>query len=69
MTKPTIKLVNAETGEEIEREMNADEFATYQQDAAAHAAKLQAEASQAAAKQAILDRLGLTVEEAALLLS
>jgi hypothetical protein len=68
MTKPIIKIVNAETGEEIEREMNAEEFAQYEIDQANYLAKIQSEQNEAAAKQAILDRLGLTAEEAALLL-
>jgi gamma-glutamyl phosphate reductase len=68
MTKPMIKLVNAETGEEVVREMNAEELKQWDKDIAeAQAAKAEA-ASKAEAKQAVLDRLGLTTEEAALLL-
>ena len=59
---------NVETGEIIEREMNADELAQWQADQAAEAARETAKAAKAAARQAILDRLGLTADEAALLL-
>jgi hypothetical protein len=65
-----IKEVNALTGEEITIELTAAEIAELE---AAYAAKLaQAKAvedERLAAKQAILDRLGLTAEEAALLLT
>ena len=68
MKKLMVKEVNAETGEEIEREMNAEELAQYSIDVAAtQAAKAEA-AAKAQAKQAILDKLGLTAEEAAALL-
>ena len=59
---------NATTGEIIEREMTAEEIA---QDLADQADALAREAeatAKAAARQAILDRLGLTADEAALLL-
>ena len=68
MTKPIIKIVNAETGEEIEREMNAAEFAQYKIDQEANDAKKAEEAAKADAKSALLNRLGITAEEAALLL-
>jgi hypothetical protein len=69
MANPTIKIVNAETGEEIEREMNAAEFSQYEADSQANAAKKQAEADKAAQRLAIADRLGLSVDELATLLS
>jgi hypothetical protein len=69
MTKPTIKIVNVSTGEEIEREMNNEEFAQYEIDQAAEAQR-QAEAeAKAAAKAALLVQLGITEEQARLLLS
>jgi hypothetical protein len=68
MTNPTIRIHNTETDEVIDREMTDAEFADYEADQAAEAAK-QAEAqAKATARQAILDRLGLTAEEAQLLL-
>lgn len=68
MTKPMVKLVNAETGEEIIREMNAEELAQWEADKAAAQTEAEALAAKSAARQAILDRLGLTADEAALLL-
>jgi len=68
MTKPQIKIVNAETGEEIVREMNDDEFGQYQIDQAAEIiVKAEAEAK-ATQKAALLERLGITEDEARLLL-
>jgi len=67
MANPMVKFVNAETGEEIEREMTADEFKTYQAEAAAYAAKQNEETNKAAAKAALLAKLGITADEAALL--
>jgi hypothetical protein len=69
MAKPTIKIVNAETGEEIEREMNAAEFAQWNADNAAEAEKLAAKATMESEKAALLSKLGITAQEAALLLS
>ena len=64
--------INCETGEVIERPLTADEIA------ANEAAQVQAEAdrlaakadaaTKAEAKAALLDKLGITAEEAALLL-
>jgi hypothetical protein len=69
MTRPTIKIHNAETNEVIEREMNDDEFAQYEADQAAQvAAQAEAEAK-ATAKAALLEQLGITEEQARLLLS
>ena len=67
-TKPLIRIHNTETNEIIDREMNDDEFAQYQADQAAQAiAKAEAEVKENA-KAAILDRIGLTADEAKLLL-
>jgi hypothetical protein len=48
--------------------MNDAEFAQYEIDQAANKAAAQAQADKAKAKQAVLDRLGITADEAALLL-
>ena len=69
MSKPIVTIHNAETGEIIEREMNAKEFAQYQIDVTRDAEREAEIAAKAAARQAILDRLGLTNEEAKLILS
>jgi len=67
-TRPTVRIHNIETDEIIDREMNDIEFAQYEADKAEELAK-QAEAeAKEAARQAILDRLGLTADEAKLLL-
>lgn len=68
MTKPLVKIHNAETGEEIEREMNDAEFAQYQADQATEAERKANAEAQVAAKAALLERLGITEEEAKLLL-
>ncbi len=66
---PIIKIVDASTGEEIEREMNAEELAQWQKDKAKAEAEVEAKADAAAAKSALLERLGLSEQEAKLLLS
>ena len=67
-TRPTVRIHDISTDEVIDREMNDAEFAQYEVDQAAQAI-LQAEAeAEATAKAALLDRLGITAEEAQLLL-
>jgi hypothetical protein len=67
-TKPQVKIVNCETGEEIIRDANADELAQMEIDAASALARKTAEVEKETQRQAILDRLGLTADEAKLLL-
>ena len=69
MTKPMITIHNVETGEIVEREMNADEYAQWQLDQAQEITKKEAEATKAAGKSALLAKLGITEDEARLLLS
>jgi len=69
MTNPTIRIHNQETGEVIDREMNADELAEFEANKQAREAREQAEAIKAAQKSALLEKLGITESEAALLLS
>lgn len=65
-----IKIIhNAETNEIIEREYTDEEMAQYELDVANEEAKRSDALAKAAAKEALLDRLGITAEEAALLLS
>lgn len=68
MSKPIIKIVNVTTGEEIEREMNAAEFAQYKADQEAQTLRQAETEAKAIAKAALLDRLGITDAEAKLLL-
>jgi hypothetical protein len=68
MDKPMIRIHNTETNEVIDREMTASEFVQYEADQAALTAK-QAEAeANALAKSALLERMGLSEDEAKLLL-
>ena len=68
-SKPQVKIVNLQTGEEIVRDANAAEIAQMELDAAnAVAQQAEAEAT-AAAKAALLAQLGITEEQAKLLLS
>ena len=69
MSRPIIKIVNVSTGEELERELNDIEFAQYQADQAAQAAQEAEVEARATQKAALLDRLGITADEAKLLLS
>lgn len=62
------KIHNLETGEVIEREMNAEEFAQWEADKAAQEARDKADAAKADEKAALLKRLGITEDEAKLLL-
>jgi hypothetical protein len=65
---PQLKFVNAETGEEIVRDATTEEIAEIKLNADNAATKeLEAEAKKAA-RQALLDKLGITAEEAQLLL-
>ena len=71
--KPTVRIHDLATGEVIDREMNAEELAAYQAEQAeaeAKATEFQAEAeAKAQAKAELLAKLGITDEEAKLLLS
>jgi hypothetical protein len=68
MTKPFIRIHDLEIDEVIDREMTAAEFKSYEADQKAQAI-IDAEAdAKASAKTAILERLGLTADEAKLLL-
>jgi hypothetical protein len=70
---PTKLIINCETGEQTEVELTAEEIAQREADAKAYEADKKAKEAEAAtraeAKAELLDRLGLTAEEAALLVS
>ena len=68
MTKPMIRIHNTETDEVIDREMNDQEFAAYEAEQAAETAKQAESTAKAAQRQVILTRLGITADEAKLLL-
>lgn len=59
---------NVETGEVVEREMNADELAQWKTAQAAVAAAAKATTEKEAARKALLEKLGITADEARLLL-
>jgi len=61
-------IVNCETSEEIIRDANAEELAQMELDAANVQAIKAEDEAKATAKAALLTRLGLTAEEASLLL-
>ena len=65
---PTIKIHDVTTGQVIEREMNSDELARLEADQVEHESRMQAKEEAEAAKAALLERLGITAEEARLLL-
>jgi nucleoid-associated protein YgaU len=73
MAKPTKLIINCETKEQIEVELTAEEIAQLEADrvkAEADKAKADAEAEvKAEAKADLLAKLGITAEEAKLLLS
>jgi len=62
-SKPQVKIVNCETGEEIVRDANAEEIAQMELDAANAEARKAEIQTKATAKAAILDRIGLTADE------
>jgi len=68
MTNPTITIHNVETGEIVDREMNLDEIAEYEKTVKQSKTRAAALQSEADTKAALLDRLGITADEAALLL-
>ena len=68
MTRPTIIVHNTEINEIIDREMTDAEYAQYQLDVAAAEARKAEEQTRTAQRQAILSRLGITEEEARILL-
>jgi hypothetical protein len=68
MTNPIIKIIDLSTNEVIERPMNDEEFAALLESAAKTAAFEANIAAKTEARQAVLDRLGITAEEAQLIL-
>ena len=68
MTRPTIQIHDCATDEIIVREMNDEEYAQHQIDVATAEAKAAAKAEAAAHKAALLAKLGITADEAKLLL-
>jgi len=71
MTRPTITIHDVDTGEIVVREMNDTEFEQHETDLAKREARAAAVAEElaikAAGKAALLERLGITEDEAKLL--
>jgi hypothetical protein len=63
-----VRIHDLSTDEVIDREMNDAEFAQHEADQAAQTEQAAAEAAKAAEKAALLTRLGITADEAKLLL-
>ena len=64
-----VRIHNVQTNEIVDREMTDDEFAQYEIDQADRDLKAAQQAAKDEAKAAVLQRLGITAEEATLLLS
>lgn len=67
-TRPMVRIHNVETNEVIDREMNDTEFLQYESNQIANAEREAAKTQQAADKAALLAQLGITEEQAKLLL-
>lgn len=67
-TTPKVLEHNLETNEIVERDMNQEEIAVYVAELEAEQAKIEALAQAQIQRQALLDKLGITEEEAKLLL-
>jgi hypothetical protein len=68
MTKPMISIHDLTTDEITTREMNDEEFVRYESEMAALQAEQNARATKAAEKAALLAQLGITDDQAKLLL-
>ena len=69
MTKPIIRIHNIETDEIIDREMTDDEYAEFVKTSEQVEEKQNAEQAKIDEKNALLEKLGISEEEAKLLLS
>jgi hypothetical protein len=68
MTRPTKRIHDLETNTVQDIELNDEEYAAYLEDIEASEARLAEAEAKAADKAALLERLGITAEEAQLLL-
>ena len=68
MTRPMIRIHDVQTDEIIDREMNDEEFSDWQSQQENIQKQEAEEAAKAAAKSALLKKLGITEDEAKLLL-
>ena len=68
MTTPQMTIIDCITGETITRNLTAKELAELEADKVETEAAAATKLAKEAARQAVLDKLGLTVDEAAALL-
>ena len=69
MTKPMVRIHNTKTNEVIDREMTDKEFADYEAEQLKDKARQAKIEAQILARVKLLERLGITADEAQLLLS
>jgi hypothetical protein len=69
MTKPMIRIHNTETNEVIDREMTTEEFKNYEAEQSLLASAEAEKEAKIVAKNELLAKLGITQDEAVLLLS
>ena len=69
MTRPIVNVFDENKNERIDREMNDDEFAQWQIDVKSNEDAIAKSEKAAADKAALLAKLGITADEAKLLLS
>ena len=69
MSKPMTRIHDLSTGEVIDREMNEEEYAAWQAELTKSKSEEEAEIQKAQQRQAVLTKLGLTVDELAAILS
>jgi hypothetical protein len=69
MTKPMVRIHKIDTNEVIDREMTDDEYASWQLDRELYEAEKLKEAAHITERSALLSKLGITEDEARLLLS
>jgi len=67
--KLTVRIHNTETNEVIDRDMTEQEIADFKANQIAYAAKMGEIKARSIAKSALLEKLGITEDEAKLLLS
>jgi hypothetical protein len=68
MTKPIVRIHNSQTDEIIDREMTDDEYAAHLENSAKYETWKANKAAKVTAKTALLAKLGISADEAALLL-
>jgi hypothetical protein len=68
MEKPMVRIHNSQTNEIVDREMTDEEYSNHLAERAEIEAKIAEHAAKESAKAALLERLGITEDEAKLLI-